>query len=227
MQLKPEICWSTRSKQACLVWKSAFKHESCWWIDKVVIFTSFNTPFLSSVYCLICLWKSVNKTDFVHFFNGLCTLSLSLSFSVSLSRADADPKPSPHCYSLHKSLHLCTSTRDGRYSIKAFPVWWLWPPPFYARPFVTNRGPIALTLPQHECVLIMSLTAPHTFFFLSGPLASLCYSCTTLWLWAFWFQLKGLSCANKTNQQHWWLTRCCLSISLPVFTIEDFPEKRF
>lgn len=88
----------------------------------------------------------------------------SLSFSVSLSRADADPKPSPHCDSLHKSLHLCTSTRDGRYSIKAFPVWWLWPSPFYAKPFVINGGPIVLTLSQHECVLITSLTVPHTFF---------------------------------------------------------------
>lgn len=69
-------------------------------------------------------------------------------------------------------------------------------------------GPNCSYLTQHECVLIMSLTVPHTYFPIwSSGLSS---SCTILWFWV-------LNCDDRL--QLW------LIISLQTALLSAFPKK--
>lgn len=100
----------------------------------------------------------------MHLFNTVSTVSFSHTHMHTHSQTP--------CYSFYKSLFLCRNRRDSQYRIKASLFSWLRLPSFHLKSFVTIMHPIPLPS-QHKCVLIKSLTVPHTYFNISSSALSL------------------------------------------------------
>lgn len=177
----------------------------------------------------------------MHLFNIVGTLSFSHTHMHTHSQTP--------CYSFYKSLLLCRNRRDSQHRIKASSFSRLRLPSFHLKSFVTITHPIPLPS-QHKCVLITSLTVPHTYFHISSSALSLLilHDSPVLSIKLWRLAAFVINCQYKLNDYLHYTCKCVrqkaknvvrsppsntcderVTVWTPVhlFTVEDFQEGWF